>query len=55
MKGTWRRPEATHSQIYLQAPPRVASEKEYVPSLSSANEIAGIFDPFLFFLFMTIF
>ena len=36
MKGTWRRPEATHSQKHLQVtvPQRVASEsdKEYVLS-----------------------
>ncbi len=32
MKGTWRRPEATHSQKYLQVPQRVASDKEYVLS-----------------------
>jgi hypothetical protein len=32
MKGTWRRPEATHSHKYFQAPQRVASDKEYVLS-----------------------
>ena len=32
MKGTWRRPEATHSQKYFQVPQRVASDKEYVLS-----------------------
>jgi hypothetical protein len=32
MKGTWRRPEATHSPKYLQVPQRVASDKEYVLS-----------------------
>ena len=32
MKGTWRRPEAAHSQKYFQVPQRVASDKEYVLS-----------------------